>query len=209
VALVIQTAFTAALAGVIPNNRAGWSALQAFAVGPFALVTLACYIIAGLNVPLRYLGLASGLIGTFRSMGGSVGNAIFNTILNGVVNRDLGPTIAAAALRNGVEAAELEKVIPATIEAAVGVPGSFAALDISAATQEALIAAFRQVYARAFRYVFYSTIPFGVLAIVLAALIRDPSMYLTNHTAIRIDNKGVLQGNERTYSGAKTDEETL
>jgi hypothetical protein len=75
VCLIFQTVFTAAYAGFIPMNRAAWSAFQFFSMGPFALITLLCYVIAGLNVPLRHLGIASGLIGTFRSGGGSVGNA--------------------------------------------------------------------------------------------------------------------------------------
>ena len=202
-ALIIQTTFTAALAGVIPYNKTAWMALQAFAVGPFAFVTLACYVIAGLNIPLRYLGLASGLIGTFRSMGGSFGNAIFNTILQSIVNRDLGAAIAAAALRSGISASQLEAVIPATIQSAVGVPGAFADLpDIGEDVQAILIMAFRGVYAHAFQMVFYSTIPFGILAIVLAALIRDPSMYLTNHTAVRM-NGGQNAGGEHKGASEK------
>ncbi len=65
-------------------NRAAWSAFQFFSMGPFALITLLCYVIAGLNVPLRHLGIASGLIGTFRSGGGSVGNAGEHQITPGV-----------------------------------------------------------------------------------------------------------------------------
>lgn len=73
VLLVSQTLFTALLAVAVPDSRAAWMAFQFFAIGPFALITLVCYVIAGLDVPLRHLGLASGLIGTFRSAGGSVG----------------------------------------------------------------------------------------------------------------------------------------
>lgn len=72
VLLTLQTLFIALLAAVIPDNKPAWMAFQFFAVGPFTLLTLVCYVIAGLNVPLRNLGLASGLIGTFRSAGGSV-----------------------------------------------------------------------------------------------------------------------------------------
>ncbi|KAK5024951.1 hypothetical protein LTS07_008329 [Exophiala sideris] len=198
--LAIQAIFTACLAAIIPQSKTAWSALQAFAVGPFALVVLACYIIAGLNVPLRYLGLASGLIGTFRSMGGSVGNAIFNAVLQGVTSKDLGPAIASAAVGQGFDATELGLLIPATINAVVGVPEAFAGVPgATQAVQTAAVLAFRQVYARAFRMVFFSTIPFGVMAIVLACFIRDPSIYLTNHTAIHMErdgafNKGGVQG---------------
>merc|ERR1712000_217644 len=43
VALVIQTIFTGCLAAVIGQHKIAWAALQAFSVGPFALVVLACY----------------------------------------------------------------------------------------------------------------------------------------------------------------------
>ncbi|KAI1613465.1 putative major facilitator superfamily transporter [Exophiala viscosa] len=200
VGLGIQAIFTACLAAIIPQNKIAWSALQAFAVGPFALVVLACYVIARLNVPLRYLGLASGLIGTFRSMGGSVGNAIFNAVLQGVTSKDLGPAIASAAIGQGFNATELGLLIPATVEAVVGVPDAFAGVPgATQAVQTAAILAFRQVYARAFQMVFFSTIPFGVMAVILACFIRDPSIYLTNHTAIHMErdgvfNKGAVQG---------------
>lgn len=168
-------------------------ALQAFSVGPFALVVLACYVIAGLNIPLRYLGLASGLVGTFRSMGGSVGNAVFNTILKGVVDERLGGHIAAAAIKNGFDPTQLTALIPATVNAVVGVPEAFAKVPgITPAIETAAIHAFREVYARAFRTVFLSTLPFGVIAIILACFIRDPSQYLTNHTAIHMEKDGMF-----------------
>jgi len=198
VALVVQAVFTACLAAVIPNNKSAWMALQALSVGPFALVVLACYVIAGLNIPLRYLGLATGLIGTFRSMGGSVGNAVFNAVLQGVVRKELAATIASAALAKGFDPSNLETLIPATINAAVGVPDAFAAVPgIIPAVEEAALQAFRHVYGRAFRMVFFSTIPFGVMAIIFACFIRDPSVYLTNHTAIHMEKDGMF-GKETT-----------
>ncbi|KIW90309.1 uncharacterized protein Z519_08953 [Cladophialophora bantiana CBS 173.52] len=205
VSLVIQTIFIACLAAVIPQNKIGWAALQAFAVGPFALVVLACYVVAGLNIPLKYLGLATGLIGTFRSMGGSVGNAIFNTILQSVVGQDLGPAIAAAAVGEGFTPAGLDLLIPATIQTVVGVPGAFAGIPGATLTvQEAAITAARSVYAKAFRMVFYSTIPFGVIAIIIGCFIRDPSIYLTNHTAIHMEREGIFSKEGTTHGHKHT-----
>lgn len=195
VTLVIQTVFTAALAGAV-GNKTAWMAIQALSTGPFVLVVLVCYVIAGLNMPLRYLGLVSGLIGTFRSMGGSVGNAVFSTILQSIVRRDLGPSIASAALKAGFSSDpdSLDALIPATINAIVGVPGAFAAVPgINTTVEAAATAAFRKVYQHAFSMVFYATIPFGVIAIILAFFIDDPSMYLTNHTAVHMQKKRVFR----------------
>lgn len=192
VMLTIQTIFVAAYSGVVPYNRAGWMAFQFFAQGPFALITLLCYVIAGLNVPLRHLGLASGLIGTFRSGGGSVGNAVFNTILNGVKNEQIPKRIAAVAIAHNMSSDALAALIPATIENAVGVPGAFATVPgITPAIEEAAAVAFKEAYAFAFKRVFWASIPFGILAIGAAMLIKDPSQYLTNHTAIHMTKETV------------------
>lgn len=197
-ALVIQTVFTACLAAVIPQSQAAWSALQAFSVGPFALVVLACYVIAGLNIPLKHLGLATGLIGTFRSLGGSVGNAIFNAIIQGVVGSDLGPGIATAAIGAGFNSTDgLALLIPATMSTIVGIPDAFANVPgVTPAIETAAVTAARQVYAKAFRMVFFATIPFGVIALILACFINDPSIYLTNHTAIHMERDGLFGKND-------------
>ncbi|KAI9159173.1 hypothetical protein HJFPF1_07181 [Paramyrothecium foliicola] len=190
IALVAQTAFTTALVGVIPDNKAGWMALQAFSIGPFIWAVIVCYIIAGLNLPLRYMGTASGLIGTFRSMGGSIGNAIFNTIIRSVVTDKLGNSITDAALGVGFNPDGLSALIPATRLAVVGVPGAFSEVPgINPTVEQAAVNAFRHVHAKAFSMVFYATVPFGVIAIIMACFINDPSKYLTGHTAVRMEKE--------------------
>jgi hypothetical protein len=191
VALVLQTLFVALYSVVIPNNKAAWMAFQVFGMGPFSVVTLLAYIIAGLHVSQKDLGVASGLIGTFRSAGGSVGIAIFGTILNGAVSSQLATGIANAGVENGATAAMLELLIPATINNAVGVPGAFASVPgITPAIEAAAAVAYKEAYAYAFRRVFWASIPFGIIAIIAACFIKDPSKYLTNHVAVRMEKEG-------------------
>lgn len=194
VALVIQTAFTAAYAAVIPNNKTAWMALQFFGQCCFAWVTTLAYVASGLFVPQEELGVSAGLIGTFRSAGGSVGNAIFATILNSIINKKLGKNIAAAAIQNGFSPANLGELIPAVIQNAVGVPFVFDAVpgitdEIKAATAQA----FKDTYAYAFRRVFLSTIPFGIIGLVAAWFVKDCSHLLNNHVAVH-QEKEVLSG---------------
>ncbi|KAH0828427.1 putative major facilitator superfamily transporter [Fonsecaea pedrosoi] len=225
VLLVFQTVFTAAYAGVVPSNRAGWMAFQFFGVGPFAMITLICYVIAGLNVPLRHLGIASGLIGTFRSGGGSVGNAgtwiwdrnlssltltktpkVFNTILNGVVKNEIPKKIAEVATAHNLSPQQLAALIPATAQNAVGIPGAFASVPgITPAIEQAAAMAYREAYAFAFRRVFFSSIPFGVIAIICALFIKDPSQYLTNHTAVHMVREGALGKTHRPHNAPGED----
>ncbi|KAG4437125.1 hypothetical protein IFR05_007387 [Cadophora sp. M221] len=193
-ALIIQTAFTAAYAAVIPNNKAAWMALQFFGQCCFAWVTTLAYVASGLFVPQEELGVSAGLIGTFRSAGGSVGNAIFATILNSIINKKLGSNIAAAALQNGFNPENLGALIPAVIQNAVGVP--FVLSAVPGITEEVIVAtglAFKNTYAYAFRRVFLSTIPFGIIGLVAAWFVKDPSHLLNNHVAIH-QEKEVLSG---------------
>lgn len=185
-ALCMQCAFTGAYAAVVPNNQAAWSAMQLFGQCCFTWVTTIAYVSAGLFVPVEELGLSAGLLGTFRSAGGSVGNAIFSTIMTSVVNKNLGNNLAEAAIGAGYSPANLSALIPAVIQNAVGVPNAFEGVPgVSSAVMAATSTAFKESYANAFRMVFYATIPFCVCAIILAFWVKDCSHLLTNHVAVK------------------------
>lgn len=74
--VVLQTVCVALFGILTPDRLSAAIILQFFANLPFAWITLACYIIAGLNAPQRDLGLALGLIGTFRFLGAAVGTTV-------------------------------------------------------------------------------------------------------------------------------------
>ncbi|OAA65820.1 Fungal trichothecene efflux pump [Niveomyces insectorum RCEF 264] len=203
-ALVVQTVFSACYAAVVPTNKAAWSAMQLFGQCCFSWVTSLAYVASGLFVPIEELGLSAGLLGTFRSAGGSVGNAVFSTILNSAVNRHLGNNIAAAALGAGFSnVTALAALVPAVIENAVGVPHALDSVPggVSTAVAAATATAFRNTYAQAFRLVFFSMIPFGVLALGCAWFVRDPSHLLNNHVAVH-QEKEVLAGIDHTNATA-------
>jgi hypothetical protein len=188
IALVAQTLFIALYSVGLPGNKSAWMALQFFGQGCFGYITLTTYFVVSLHVPLRELGVAAGLIGTFRSAGGSVGNAIFNTILNSIINSRIGGQIAAAATNAGFDPSNLELLIPAVISNAAGVPDAFVGIPgVTGKVEIATALAVKNTYAYAFRRVFWSTVPFGVVAIVCALFIADPSRYMTNHTAVHME----------------------
>lgn len=193
-ALLLQTAFTASYAAVVPNNRAAWMAMQLFGQSCFTWVTSLAYISSSLYVPQEDLGVSAGLIGTFRSAGGSVGNAVFSTIMTSVVNQKLGNAIVSAAIGAGYPSNEVGQLVPAVIQNAAGVPNAFGAVpnvtvDVISATGDAL----KNTYAHAFRLVFYSTIPFGVIAFAAAWFVKDASHLLNSHIAIHQERE-VLAG---------------
>jgi hypothetical protein len=60
---------------------------------------------------------------------------------------------------------------------------------VIAATEEAL----KDTYAYAFRRVFLATLPFGIIGLIAAWFVKDPSHLLNNHIAIH-QERGVLTG---------------
>ena len=160
-------------------------------------VTTLAYVSSGLFVPVEELGVSAGLLGTFRSAGGSVGNAIFSTIMTSVANKNLGNNLAGAAIGAGFDPANLGALIPAVIQNAVGVPFAFDAVPgATPAVIAATGAAFKETYSNAFRMVCYATIPFCLVATAAAFWVKDPSHLLNNHVAVQ-QEKEVLSGVER------------
>lgn len=210
-ALFMQAAFTAAYAAVVPHNKTAWSAMQLFGQSCFTWVTTLAYLSSGLFVPVEELGVSAGLLGTFRSGGGSVGNAIFSTVLTSVVNRNLGGDLAAAAVAAGYDpaAAAAGALVPAAVADAVGAPAAFAGVSpaVSPAVAAAARAALRETYARGFRTVFYATIPFTCAAMLAAFWVRDPSHLLTNHVAVRQEREVLGRGAPRRETKQVGDED--
>ncbi|KIX00546.1 uncharacterized protein Z518_09611 [Rhinocladiella mackenziei CBS 650.93] len=123
--VTLMTVSIVCLAATIPNHKAAFMAVRTFGMGPFPTVTVVAYVIVSLNVPLRHLRVAIGLIGTFRSAGGSLGNAILQTILNSIVESELAPAIISAGTQHGFPLEHAGELIQATVSNAVGVPYVF------------------------------------------------------------------------------------
>ncbi|KAF5017783.1 hypothetical protein F66182_10268 [Fusarium sp. NRRL 66182] len=183
IATILQAIFISASAATVnPNHELAWAFVPAFGVPMFLMITILGYSIASLHVPHSHLGVAMGLVGTFRSAGGAVGNAVFNTIFQDKFRSYSGDEISAAALSNGLSADDLGAIIPGTIQHNLGVPGALAGIPgMTPAIEEILRTAVRNAYGRAFQFVFYITIPFSVIAVICALFVEDPTAFMTNH----------------------------
>lgn len=198
-ALILQTVFTALYAVAIPNHHKWmWAIFQLFGHCAFTWVTTLAYVSSSLFVAQEELGVSAGLIGTFRSAGGSVGNTIFSTILTSTLNKRLAPNIIAAALAAGFPEDQLENLVPAAIGAGMGAPNAFSKIPaataaVIAATQQA----FKDAYAHAFKVMFLSTIPFGIVAIVAALFLKEASHLLNNKVAVRQEKEVLASKQEK------------
>ncbi|KAM0331285.1 hypothetical protein ACHAQA_002955 [Verticillium albo-atrum] len=188
--MALQAIFLAASAGTTyPNNKWGWAFVPGIGVPMFLMVTILGYAIASLHVPYTHLGVAMGLLGTFRSAGGAVGNAIFNTVFQDKFRTYSGEEIVKAAMAAGLNPADLGAIIPGAITYNLDVPGSLDGIEgMTPAIADALRHAVRLAYGRAFQFVFYITIPFGVLAVIASLWVEDPTPYMTNHVQSAMDS---------------------
>lgn len=199
VGIACQTLFTALQALITPDTIPMGMVFQCLANIPFAWITLACYVTAGLHIPQRDLGLALGLIGTFRFLGGAIGTTVFTTIMNNKSAVTIPDRVTAAVEPLGYPLAQ----VPSLIKAIGSGTGSGASSQVVAAATSAI----RWGYGDAFRVTWLASIPFGVIACVLAAFVRDPSPYFTAHTAVTLERER-LGGRETAPVAGKTDNDT-
>ncbi|KAH6615193.1 transmembrane efflux protein [Boeremia exigua] len=190
IGMALQAIFLGASAGAVnPNKMWVWAFVPAFGVPMFVMVTILGYAIASLHVPHSQLGVAMGLLGTFRSAGGAVGNAIFNTVFQDRFRKYAAEEIPKAALASGLNPADLGLIIPGAITHNLGIPHTLDGIQgMTPAIEATLRTAVRLAYGRAFQIVFYVTIPFSVVALICSFWVEDPTPYMTNHTAAAMDH---------------------
>jgi hypothetical protein len=202
-AVFMQTLFFGLAALIMPTNLGWLMAVQFLAMLPFGWITLNCYTTASLNVPQRDLGVAIGLIGTFRSLGGSIGSVIFSSIFDQTAAQQVARRVGTTAAAAGVSSKEIPGLVAAAKLSLLGVPGQAAQFpDVPASVFEACVTAARYGYAYGFRVTWLASIAFGVIATLCAACVRDPSKYFTNHVEIHLNKR--IGGR---YEGAESEKE--
>ena len=168
---------------VTPETQSMALAFQFFANIPFAWLTLLAYVTAGLHIQQKYLGLATGLIGSFRTAGGAIGTVILTTILAGKLASELPSRISEATAPLGLPATSVGPLIQGF---AAGSPALISAVPgISPQILAAAQSAYEYGSAYAYRITFLSTIPFGVIVCVMSLFIIDPSPFFTRHTSVQ------------------------
>ncbi|KAF2110188.1 fungal trichothecene efflux pump-domain-containing protein [Lophiotrema nucula] len=184
VGIAIQTLFTALFAILTPNRVAAGLVFQFFANLPFAWITLLCYVTASLHVPQRDLGLALGLIGTFRFLGGAIGTTMFPAILSNKIASSIPLRVAEAVRPLGYP----DISIPALVSALTSGNATTLATTPTQVVQAAMLG-MRWGYSDGFRLTWLISIPFGIIAMAVAFFVRDPSLYFTKHTAVTMEKE--------------------
>lgn len=142
------------------------------------------------------IGLATGVLGSIRALGGAVAQALYVSILTNKVTAYLPRYVVPAATSAGLPATSLPALFTGiTTGNFTLVPG------ITPAIIAATGAATQKAYLESFRIVFYATIPFGVLLIIFACLSPNFEKYLSMNVAKRLQNMGKLDAEGREREG--------
>jgi len=135
---------------------------------------LLAIILIQMSTPDEWIGFATGALGLLRSMGGSAGTAIYSSILQSKMKELIPANVGAAALKAGLPPSSL----PLLIEILTGVDTKTAITAVPGVTPDITVAAtlaLKEGYIDSFRYIWLSSIAFGVIALACAAATKDVS----------------------------------
>ena len=134
------------------------------------------------------IGLATGVLGSIRALGGAVAQALYVSILTNKITHYLPADVIPAATKAGLPASSLPDLFKAitagTAAAFAKVPG------ITPQIEAAVSTAIRSAYVSSFHIVFYATIPFSALLVLSACFVPDFERLLTQNVAKRLQLKG-------------------
>jgi hypothetical protein len=142
------------------------------------------------------IGLATGVLGSIRALGGAIAQALYVSILTNKLTVYLPQFVVPAATDAGLPASSLPALFAGiTAGNFTAVPGITP--EIIAVTGGAV----QKAYLESFRIVFYATIPFGVLLIIFACLSPNFEKYLSMNVAKRLQHMGKLDGEGHEREG--------
>ncbi|OCK86293.1 MFS general substrate transporter [Lepidopterella palustris CBS 459.81] len=184
-----QTAFIGSMAAMTPTTNTAAIVVSLFAGFTIGFVQIIGISMVILNAPDEDLGVAVGLVGTFRTLGGAIATGIYNAILANRVGDVLPKRFAAAVLPLGLPITSLESLIKAFASgsqaAMLAVPG------VSPEILEAGAQAYKSSYASGFRLVYLVAIAFGAVGSICALFTNDIDKLMTNEVAVKLHKPGI------------------
>lgn len=131
--------------------------------------------------PDSIVATAVGLCLATRAVGGALGSTIYGTVLNNRIVVELPKSVAAYALAAGLPVDSVKEFVEVFLTNPTNIT------SVPGATAHIIAQAELGVpwgYAHALKYVWYSSIPFGILATVASAFLPNIKSYLTNRVAV-------------------------
>ncbi|OCK76057.1 putative major facilitator superfamily transporter [Lepidopterella palustris CBS 459.81] len=179
----LLTAFGGALAVMTPDNPKLAVALSCFVGFGLGGVIVPPATVAMIGAPDALISTAAALSLSLRAVGGSIGYSIYYNIWVGKLKKKLPTYVAEYAVKAGLPLADVPTFVGTFLtkpEMIAKVPGVTPAILGAAAT------AVKWAYADSFRYIWYTSIAFGVLTMCAALLIPNTRRFETNRIAVAL-----------------------
>lgn len=186
VAAAIMTAFGGALAGTTPFNvgyAIAMATLDSFGVGAIVVpaLTLALYA-----CPDRYIGTTAALSLSVRFLGGSVGTAIYYNIFNTKIKTNLPAYVGKAAVQAGLPQDSVVAFVTAITTPITGAEDAQKVPGVTPQILQAGALAAEWAFNDSLKYVWYATIPFGIICMLCCLALPNIRQYMTNRVAVDI-----------------------
>jgi hypothetical protein len=131
------------------------------------------------------IGLATGVLGSIRALGGAVAQALYVSVFVNKLNENIPTYVVPAVTKAGLPSSSLSAFFAAVTSGDFSkVPG------VTPAVLAALGPAMKLAYSQSFRIVFFCTIPFSVILIGASCLVPNMEKYLHNNVAKRLQGRG-------------------
>lgn len=181
----IMTAFTGALALSTPDNPGYTITMATFAAFGNGALVVPALTLAFYAAPDEFVGTVGALSLSVRFIGGSIGTSIFFNIFFTKFSEFLPRNVAGAAMSAGVSDSAILNAL--VVAYASQVPGAASMVQgVTATTVAATQYASQMAYAEALKYVWYATIPFGVVSCICCAFLPNIRQFMTSKVAVDI-----------------------
>ncbi|KAF7679895.1 mfs general substrate transporter [Alternaria burnsii] len=184
-AVSIMTGFAGALAVMTPDNERVVLFLGSMAGFGVGGVLVPAATVAMLVCPDALITTAAALSLSIRTVGGSIGYSIYYNIFAGKLTTNLPKYTAQYAIQAGLPMESVEAFVGLFFT----VPEELATADIVGVTPAVIQGATRGTrwaYSESLKYVWFTSIAFGSIAIVCTLLLPSTKKYQTNRVAVRI-----------------------
>ncbi|KAI8627941.1 trichothecene efflux pump [Xylariaceae sp. FL1651] len=181
---LIAFAFTTSLYTISPDHWATTIALAILAITFIGIIDNIAFAGITLIIEPQDIGLATGVLGSIRALGGAVAQALYSSILATKL-AELTPTyVSNAAVSAGLPQSSLKQLL------AVIATGDFSGVPgINSGIISAVAGALKAAYADSFRLVFLVTIPFSVLLIIGSCFVPDMDRFLSRNVAKKLQRR--------------------
>lgn len=177
--------FSGALASITPDTPARAIALGTFSSFGVGGIIVPAATVAIIATPDTSIATCVALTLCIRQVGGSIGTAVYFSVLQNKLKANLPTMVAKYAVAAGLPANSTEQFVLTFLtapEETAGLPG------VNSAILEGATLGTRWAYANSFQFVWYTSVAFGVCAIIACCFLGSTARFQTNRIAAVVKN---------------------